>query len=97
MHDVRPTVYILANRPHGTIYIGVTSDLVKRIWEHKNDAVDGFTKKYRVHDLVWYEQHETMISAITREKAIEEWKRIWKIELVENSNPTWRNLYADLL
>jgi len=97
MHDVRPTVYILANRPHGTIYIGVTSDLVKRIWEHKNDAVDGFTKKYRVHDLVWYEQHETMISAITREKAIKEWKRIWKIELVENSNPTWRNLYADLL
>jgi len=97
MHDVRPTVYILANRPRGTIYIGVTSDLVKRIWEHKNDAVDGFTKKYRVHDLVWYEQHETMISAITREKAIKEWKRIWKIELVENSNPTWRNLYADLL
>lgn len=97
MRELKPTTYILANGPRGAIYVGVTSDLVKRIWEHKNDTVDGFTKKYRVHDLVWYEQHETMISAIAREKAIKEWKRIWKIELIENSNPTWRDLYSDLL
>jgi putative endonuclease len=87
----------LANRWHGTLYVGVTSDLIKRIWEHKSDAVDGFTKKYRVHTLVWFEQHATMDSAITREKAIKEWRRAWKVDLIEKSNPLWRDLYPELL
>ena len=92
-----PCVYILASRRNGTLYVGVTSDLVKRVWEHKNDLVEGFTKRYGVHTLIWYEPHETMISAISREKAIKEWKRRWKLELIERSNPEWRDLYADLL
>jgi putative endonuclease len=75
MHERHPCVYILASRERGTLYVGVTSDLIKRIWEHKNDLVEGFTKKYRVHDLVWYERHGTMESAIGREKAMKEWKR----------------------
>jgi putative endonuclease len=93
MFDRYPCVYILASRERGTLYVGVTSDLVKRIWEHKNDLVEGFTKKYRVHHLVWYEQHKTMTTAIAREKAIKEWKRSWKIELIETTNPHWRDLY----
>jgi putative endonuclease len=92
-----PCVYILSSRRNGTLYVGVTSDLVKRVWEHKNDLVEGFTKRYGVHTLIWYEPHETMISAISREKAIKEWKRRWKLELIERSNPEWRDLYADLL
>jgi len=92
-----PSVYILASRRNGTLYVGVTSDLVKRVWEHKNDLVEGFTKRYGVHTLIWYEPHGTMISAIGREKAIKEWKRRWKLELIERSNPEWRDLYADLL
>jgi len=92
-----PCVYILSSRRNGTLYVGVTSDLVKRVWEHKNDLVEGFTKRYGVHTLIWYEPHETMISAISREKAIKEWKRRWKLELNERSNPGWRDLYADLL
>lgn len=78
-----PCVYMLASRRNGTLYVGVTSNLVKRIWEHKNDVAEGFTKRYGVHTLVWYEHHETMLSAITREKAIKEWKRRWKLELIE--------------
>jgi putative endonuclease len=93
----QPCVYILASGWDGTLYVGVTSDLVKRVWEHKNDLIDGFTKTYRVHHLVWYEQHETMESAILREKAIKEWKRAWKIELIEESNETWQDLYPELL
>jgi putative endonuclease len=92
-----PCVYILASRRNGTLYVGVTSDLVKRVWEHKNDVVKGFTQRYGVHTLIWYEPHETMISAISREKAIKGWKRRWKLELIERSNPEWRDLYADLL
>ena len=92
-----PCVYILASRRNGTLYVGVTSDLVKRVWEHKNDAVDGFTKQYGVHDLVWYERHETMDSAIAREKALKEWKRQWKLRLIEETNPGWRDLYAEIL
>ena len=69
----------------------------KRVWEHKNDVVGGFTKKYRVHTLVWYEMHETMESAIRREKAIKNWKRAWKIRMIEEMNPQWRDLYPDLL
>jgi putative endonuclease len=93
----QPCVYILASGWDGTLYVGVTSDLVKRVWEHKNDLIDGFTKNYRVHDLVWYEQHETMESAIMREKAIKEWKRAGKVELIEEANPKWQDLYPELL
>ncbi|MBP6655891.1 MAG: GIY-YIG nuclease family protein [Propionivibrio sp.] len=93
----QPCVYILASRRNGTLYTGVTSDLVQRIWQHKNDLVKGFTQKYRVHTLVWYEVHATMESAIGREKAIKEWKRVWKIELIEALNPEWRNLYEEIV
>ncbi len=80
-------VYILASGHNGTLYTGVTSDLIKRIWQHKNNQVEGFTEKYAVHDLVWFEQHESAESAITREKQLKEWKRQWKRELIEKSNP----------
>ena len=82
-----------ASRRNGTLYVGVTSDLIKRIWEHKNDVVEGFTKKYCVHTLVWYEIHENMESAISREKTIKGWKRQWKLELIEKENPAWTDLY----
>ena len=93
----QPCVYLLANRQNGTLYTGVTSNLIKRVWEHKNDIVDGFTKKYAVHILVWYEVHETMGSAIKREKSIKNWKREWKIKTIEEFNPGWCDLYPDLL
>jgi putative endonuclease len=93
----QPCVYILANDWNGTLYVGVTSDLVKRVHEHKSDVVEGFTKKYQVHKLVWFEQHETMESAIAREKAIKAWKREWKIQVIEEFNSGWRDLYPDLL
>ena len=92
-----PCVYILASRRNGTLYIGVTSSLKKRIWEHKNDLVAGFTKRYGVHTLVWYELHPDMLSAITREKAVKGWKRRWKLELIERMNPDWRDLYEELV
>jgi putative endonuclease len=88
---------MLASKRNGTIYTGVTSHLVKRIWEHKNNVVDGFTKKYQVHALVWYEQHATMDTAIQREKMIKSWKRAWKIKVIEAINPQWRDLYPELL
>ena len=91
-----PCVYILASKRNGTLYVGVTSDLVQRIWQHKNDFVEGFTKRYGVHTLVWFEAHESMESAIAREKAIKEWKRLWKVELIEQGNPTWRDLYDEI-
>jgi putative endonuclease len=78
----QPCVYILASDKNGTLYLGVTSDLIKRVWEHKNDVVPGFTNRYGVHELVWYELHDSMESAISREKAIKEWKRQWKLELI---------------
>jgi putative endonuclease len=93
----QPCVYILASRRKGTLYTGVTSALLKRIWEHKNNVVEGFTKKYAVHSLVWYEVHETMESAIKREKSIKNWERAWKIKMVEELNPRWCDLYPDLL
>jgi putative endonuclease len=92
-----PCVYILASRRNGTLYVGVTSSLTKRIWEHKNDLVAGFTKRYGVHTLVWYELHPDMLSAISREKAVKEWKRRWKLELIERMNPDWRDLYEELV
>ena len=92
-----PCVYILASRPDGVLYIGVTSNLARRVWEHKNDSVQGFTSRYRVHTLVWYEVHETMESAITREKALKKWNRAWKVELIEEGNPEWLDLYDEIL
>ena len=92
-----PCVYILASQKNGTLYVGVTSDLIKRVWEHKNDMVEGFTRRYNVHSLVWYEQHETMESAISREKAIKAWKRKWKLELIERGNAQWQDLYPTLV
>jgi len=78
------------------LYVGVISNLIKRVWEHKNHVVDGFTKKYQVDRLVWYEVHETMESAIQREKAIKEWQRVWKLRLIENFNPDWADMYETL-
>lgn len=92
-----PCVYILSSRPRGTLYIGVTSDLPGRIWQHKHDQADRFTKRYGVHTLVWYEVHDQMESAVLREKAIKAWKRLWKIQLVEATNSIWRDLYPDIL
>ncbi len=92
----RPCVYILASKRNGTLYIGVTSDVVKRVYEHKNDLVEGFTKQYSVHMLVYVETHDTMESAITREKQIKEWKREWKLELIEKGNPEWKDLYDEI-
>ena len=92
----QPCVYILASKRNGTLYVGVTSNLVQRVWQHKNDLVAGFTKRYGVHTLVWYEGHETMESAIGRERAIKEWKRAWKLELIEQGNSAWRDLYGEL-
>lgn len=86
----------MASKRNGALYTGVTSDPVKRVWEHKNDLTEGFCKKYRVHRLVWYESHENMCSAIRREKAIKEWKRAWKLNLVEGANPYWHDLYEEL-
>ncbi|RPH52029.1 MAG: GIY-YIG nuclease family protein [Desulfobacteraceae bacterium] len=93
----RPAVYILASKRNGTLYIGVTSDLVKRVWEHKNNVVEGFTKRYSVHQLVWYELYENMDSAINREKQLKEWKRQWKLRLIETTNPNWQDLYPVII
>ena len=90
-------VYILASDKNGTLYVGVTSDLVQRIWEHKNDVVEGFTKRYGVHGLVWYEEHQSIEDAIQREKNIKRWLREWKLDLIEECNPTWRDLYEDIV
>ena len=93
----RPAVYILASQRNGTLYIGVTSDLIKRIWEHKNDLVEGFTQKYKVHQLVYFEQHQDMLAAITREKQLKKWNRDWKLALIEENNPDWRDLWSDIV
>jgi len=90
-------VYILSSGRNGTLYIGVTSNLVKRIWEHKNQLIDGFTKKYEIHHLVYYEIHENPESAITREKQIKKWNRSWKIRMIEELNPEWKDLYSKIL
>jgi putative endonuclease len=87
--------YLLASLPHGTLYIGSTSDLVRRVWEHNVKAVPGFTAKYGVDRLVWFESHDTLEAAIQREKRIKSWKRAWKIELIEKDNPDWIDLYAN--
>lgn len=93
----QPCVYIMASQKNGTLYIGVTSDLVQRIWQHRNSQADGFTKKYAIHTLVWFEPHVAMESAISREKTIKEWQRAWKIRLIESTNPLWRDLYDEIV
>ena len=90
-------VHILANRKNGPIYIGVTSDLLKRVYEHKNKLVDGFTKKYNIHQLVFYEATESIESAVIREKQMKKWNREWKVNLIEKFNPEWNDLYDNLL
>jgi putative endonuclease len=95
--DRQPCVYILSNHRNGTLYVGVTSALLKRVWQHKNKLVPGFSEKYHVDKLVWYEVHESMIAAIQREKAIKFWKRKWKLEAINAMNPQWRDLYYDLM
>ena len=91
-----PCVYILASKPDDTLYAGVTTSLVQRVWQHKSDLVEGFTKRYGVHTLVWYEVHDSTRNAIQREKALKKWKRAWKIRLITKMNPTWADLYDGL-
>jgi len=93
----QPCVYILANQRNGTLYVGVSSDLVKRIWIHKNDFIEGFSKQYGVHSLVFYELHADMAAAITREKQIKKWNRSWKMELIESTNPEWKDLWEQIV
>lgn len=90
-------VYILASGRNGTLYIGVTSDLKRRVWEHKHDLVKGFSKEYGVHDLVYFEQYEDIEQAILREKQMKTWKRFWKIRLINKDNPDWKDLYNAIL
>ncbi len=92
----RGTVYILASSRNGTLYVGVTSDLLKRIRMHKHEIIDGFTKKYGVHRLVYFEEHDDIRDAITREKQLKKWNRAWKLRLIEEMNPGWRDLYEVL-
>jgi putative endonuclease len=89
-------VYLLASKPYGTLYIGTTSDLARRVWEHKNSLVPGFTKRYQVERLVWFEAHESSASALRREKQLKEWKRDCKINLLERDNPHWLDLNPNL-
>ncbi|HYE36470.1 GIY-YIG nuclease family protein [Methylocaldum sp.] len=91
-----PCVYLLASGRNGTLYIGVTSDLIKRVSEHRQETIDGFTKRYGIHDLVWYEIHGTMETAILREKQLKKWDRRAKLRLIEQQNPEWRDLWVDL-
>ena len=92
----QPCVYILATTARGTLYIGVTSDLIARVWQHRNDLAEGFTSEYQVHALVYYEMHETMLEAIQREKQLKKWNREWKIKLVEAFNSDWADLYPQI-
>ncbi len=92
----QPCVYILASKPHGTLYIGVTSNLVARIYQHKADLVAGFSQRYSVHRLVYIELHQEMYAALAREKQLKRWKREWKIRLIEEKNPNWQDLYPEL-
>jgi putative endonuclease len=94
--EKQPCVYLLASGRLGTLYVGVTSNLIQRVYQHRNELVEGFTRRYGVHDLVWFESHECMESAISREKQIKKWSRTAKIELIEKHNPEWRDLWPEL-
>ena len=93
----QPAVYILASERNGTLYTGVTSDLVARTWQHREHVVDGFTKRYKVTILVWYELHGSMDAAILREKQIKKWNRAWKLRLIQESNPRWNDLWSHIV
>ena len=93
---VYPAVYLLASRPFGVIYVGSTNDLARRIWEHREGHLDGFSKEHGCHLLVWYEPHDLMTEAIRRERAIKHWKRAWKMQLIEQDNLDWADLYGSL-
>ena len=95
--EKQPAIYILASQRNGTLYVGVTSNLVKRVWEHKNDLVDGFTRRYCVHTLVYYEILDTMDAAITREKQIKAGSRAKKLHLIDSMNPGWNDLYSSIV
>ena len=90
-------VYILASDIYGTLYVGVTNDLVRRAWEHRNELAKGFTQENHAHRLVWYEQHESVIEAITREKRIKKWNRDWKVNLIQAMNPRWDDLFEGIV
>ena len=90
-------VYMLANKKNGTLYTGITSDLIRRVWEHKSSSVLSFTSKYQVSRLVYYETHDDVMEAIKREKNIQSWKRIWKLRLIEEGNPNWHDLYEEIM
>jgi putative endonuclease len=92
--DKHSYVYILANEAYGSLYVGVTSDLVERVWQHKEGVADGFTRKYGIKLLVWFEVHEDILEAITREKQLKKWNRDWKVNLIQSVNPQGRDLYA---
>jgi putative endonuclease len=92
-----PAVYMLASKKNGTLYIGVTSNLVKRTWQHKNHIISGFTEQHQVDRLVYFEQFDDMESAIMREKALKKWQRAWKIRLIEKTNPDWLDLYDEII
>jgi putative endonuclease len=92
----RPCVYVLTNKPYGTFYVGVTSDLARRIWEHKHHVLEGFTERYGLDRLVYVEFHETMLDAIAHEKKLKRWRRAWKIALIEKDNPAWLDLHERL-
>jgi len=94
--DFQPATYIMANRRNGTLYVGVTSNLIRRVWQHRESVADGFTSKYGVKLLVWFELHATMEQAIAREKALKKWNRAWKLELVETANPEWRDRWPEI-
>ena len=93
----QPCVYILTNKPRGVLYTGVTSNLIRRLWQHKHKQIDGFSNKYNTDRLVWYEMHNEIYAAITREKQIKKWNRDWKIELIESVNPTWNDSSGEIL
>ena len=93
----QPCVYIVTNKRNGTLYVGVTSNLPKRIWEHKSKIVKGFTSKYGLNKLVWYEQYETIELAVKRERDLKFWKRKWKLEIIETMNPDWQDLYEEIV
>ncbi len=95
MMERKSYVYILASGRYGTLYVGVTADLVRRVWQHRKGLVDGFTREHGVHRLVWFETHEEIYQAITREKQIKKWNRAWKLDMISEANPTWRDLYLD--
>ncbi|QDH70992.1 GIY-YIG nuclease family protein [Marilutibacter alkalisoli] len=95
--DRQPCVYLLASDRNGTLYVGVTSELISRVWQHKEHIVESFSARYGVTRLVWYELHDTMESAIQREKRIKKWNRAWKIRLIDEMNPSWRDLWPDIV